>query len=265
MTVLLLGSDLRVGTDATDGVAGQRADAIMLVRFSPDRSRIDVLSIPRDSWVTIPGKGTAKINASLGGGPSLVVQTVHALTGIQIDHVMMMDFGGVRDLTTALGGVTVINERATTDPRNGAHFDAGPLTLSGDRALAFVRQRYGLPGGDFDRIAHQQQLVAAIGQKVKQEDLLGNPLLVKNVVQIVANNLTVDAGMTPALMTQVLVDIVSTPPQGVHFYTAPAAGFGVSSDGQDYVRLDMAKFAAACLAMRTDQPIPLKGTPIKLP
>jgi LCP family protein required for cell wall assembly len=265
MTVLLLGSDLRVGTDATDGVAGQRADAIMLVRFSPDRSRIDVLSIPRDSWVTIPGKGTAKINASLAGGPSLVVQTAHALTGIQIDHVMMMDFGGVRDLTTALGGVTVINERATTDPRNGAHFDAGPLTLSGDRALAFVRQRYGLPNGDFDRIAHQQQLVAAIGQKVKQEDLLGNPLLVKNVVQIVANSLTVDAGMTPTLMTQVLVDIVSTPPQGVHFYTAPSAGFGVSSDGQDYVQLDMAKFAAACLAMRTDQPIPLKGTPIKLP
>ncbi|HYS40054.1 MAG TPA: LCP family protein [Pseudonocardiaceae bacterium] len=171
MTVLLLGSDLRVGTDATDGVAGQRADAIMLVRFSPDRSRIDVLSIPRDSWVTIPGKGTAKINASLAGGPSLVVQTVHALTGIQIDHVMMMDFGGVRDLTTALGGVTVINERATTDPRNGAHFDAGPLTLSGNRALAFVRQRYGLPNGDFDRIAHQQQF----GRGHRAEGEAGGP------------------------------------------------------------------------------------------
>ncbi len=265
MTVLLLGSDLRVGADATDGVTGQRADAIMLIRFSPDRGRIDVLSIPRDSWVSIQGRGTAKINASLGGGPSLVVQTVHALTGIQIDHVMMMDFGGVRDLTTALGGVTVINERATTDPRNGSHFDAGPLTLSGERALTFVRQRYGLPNGDFDRIAHQQQLVAAIGQKVKQENLIANPLLVTKVVRIVADNLTVDAGMTPALMTQTLVDIVSTPQQGVHFYTAPSAGFGVSPDGQDYVRLDMAKLAAACLAMRTDRPIPLRGTPIHLP
>jgi polyisoprenyl-teichoic acid--peptidoglycan teichoic acid transferase len=265
MTVLLLGSDLRVGTDVTDGVTGQRADAIMLIRFSPDRSRIDVMSIPRDSWVTIPGMGTAKINASLGGGPSLVVQTVHALTGIQIDHVMLMDFGGVRDLTTALGGVTVINERATTDPRNGSHFDAGPITLSGDRALTFVRQRYGLPGGDFDRIAHQQQLVAAIGQKLKKENLVADPLLAKKVVQVVADNLTVDAGMTSTLMTQILVDIVSTPPQGVHFYTAPSAGFGVSSDGQDYVNLDMAKFAAACLAMRTDRPIPLRGTPIGLP
>jgi len=265
LTVLLIGSDLRAGADATDGVTGQRADAIMLIRFNADRSKIDVMSIPRDSWVAIPGRGTEKINASLGGGLSLVVQTVSALTGIQIDHVMEMDFGGVRDLTTALGGVTVINEHATTDPRNGSHFDAGPITLSGDRALTFVRQRYGLPNGDFDRIAHQQQLVAAIGQKVKSEDLIANPLVAAHMVQIVAANLTVDAGMTPDLMTRILVDIVSAPRQGVHFYTAPSAGFGVSSDGQDYVSLDMAKFTAACTAMRTDRPIPLAGTPINLP
>jgi LCP family protein required for cell wall assembly len=265
MTVLLLGSDLRVGADATDGVTGQRADAIMLIRFNADRTKIDVMSIPRDSWVTVPGHGTEKINASLGGGPSLVVQTVSALTAIQIDHVMVMDFGGVRDLTTALGGVTVVNEHATTDPRTGTHFNAGPITLSGDTALTFVRQRYGLPNGDFDRIAHQQQLIAAISQKVKGEDMVANPLLAANLVQIVAANLTVDAGMTPDLMTKILVDIVSTPAQGVHFYTAPSAGFGVSSDGQDYVNLDTAKFAAACQAMRTDQPIPLPGTPIGIP
>lgn len=265
MTVLLIGSDLRAGADATDGVLGQRADAIMLIRFNADRTRIDVLSIPRDSWVSIPGHGTEKINASLGGGPSLVVQTVSALTGIQIDHVMVMDFGGVRDLTTALGGVTVVNERATTDPRTGTHFDAGPLVLSGDRALTFVRQRYGLPNGDFDRIAHQQQLIAAIGEKVKSENLVADPLRATDIVRIVAGNLTVDSGMTPNLMTQMLVDIVSTPRQGVHFYTAPYSGFGVSSDGQDYVSLDMAKFTAACRAMRTDQPIPLPGTPINLP
>jgi LCP family protein required for cell wall assembly len=267
MTVLLIGSDLRAGTDTSDGsgVTGQRADAIMLIRFNADRSKIDVMSIPRDSWVSVPGHGTEKINASLAGGPSLVVRTVSALTGIQIDHVMVMDFGGVRDLTTALGGVTVINEQAMTDPRDGSHFDAGPITLSGDRALTYVRQRYGLQNGDFDRIAHQQQLIAAIGQKVKSENMIANPLLAANMVQIVAASLTVDAGMTPALMTQTLVDIVSTPQQGVHFYTAPSAGFGVSSDGQDYVNLDMAKFTAACTAMRTDKPIPLAGTPINLP
>jgi LCP family protein required for cell wall assembly len=265
MTILLLGSDLRVGSDVTAGVSGQRADAIMLIRFNAERTRIDVLSIPRDSWVPIPGKGTQKINASLGGGPSLVVKTVQALTGIPIDHVMLMDFNGVRDLTTALGGVTVVNEQADTDPRDGVHFNAGPITLSGNNALLYVRIRYGLPNGDFDRIAHQQQVVAAIGNKLTDADVVGKPLMLERIVRIVAGNLTVDSGMSSAVMTQLLVDIVSTPQQGTHFYTAPSSGFGRSSDGQDYVKLDMTKLKAATQALRTDKPVPLKGTPIALP
>jgi polyisoprenyl-teichoic acid--peptidoglycan teichoic acid transferase len=265
MTVLLLGSDLRLGPDKTDGVSGQRADSIMLIRFNADRSRIDVLSIPRDSWVPIPGKGTAKINASLNGGPSLVVRTVQQLTGMAIDHVMVMDFDGVRDLTDALGGVTVLNEHAITDPRNGNHFPAGTLDLSGDQALLYVRIRYGLPGGDFDRIDHQQQVVAGISEKLRSEDVLGKPLLATQMVRIVAQNLTVDSGLTPNVMTQLLVDTLSTPQADTHFYTAPSAGFGRSSDGQSYVRLDSAKLAAACAAMRAGQPVPLPGTPINLP
>ena len=265
LALLLLGSDLRLGPDQTDGVSGQRADAIMLIRFNAERTRIDVLSIPRDSWVPIPGKRTEKINASLGGGPSLVVRTVQQLTGMTINHVMVMDFDGVRDLTTALGGVTVTNEHAITDPRNGNHFDAGPITLSGDRALLYVRIRYGLPGGDFDRIAHQQQVVDAISQKLRSEDVLGKPLLAEHVVRIVAQNLTVDSGLDTAAMTQLLVDILSTPPAGVHFYTAPSAGFGRSADGQSYVKLDMRSLAAATAAMKADKPVPLKGTPITVP
>ncbi|HKN96193.1 MAG TPA: LCP family protein [Pseudonocardiaceae bacterium] len=265
VTVLLLGSDLRLGPDKTDGVSGQRADSIMLIRLNADRTRIDVLSIPRDSWVPIPGKGAAKINAALNGGPSLVVRTVRQLTGIPIDHVMVMDFDGVRDLTDALGGVTVRNEHAITDPRNGNHFPAGTLHLSGDQALLYVRIRYGLPGGDFDRIGHQQQVVAGISEKLRSEDMLGKPLLAEQVVRIVARNLTVDSGLTPNLMTQLLVDTLSTPAASTHFYTAPSAGFGRSADGQSYVRLDGAKLAAACAALLAGRPVPLPGTPISLP
>jgi LCP family protein required for cell wall assembly len=265
MTVLLLGSDLRLGPDKTDGVSGQRADSIMLIRMNADRSRIDVLSIPRDSWVPIPGMGTAKINASLNGGPSLVVKTVQKLTGIPIDHVMVMDFDGVRDLTDALGGVTVLNEHAITDPRNGNHFPAGTLHLSGNQALLYVRIRYGLPGGDFDRIDHQQQVVAGISEKLRSEDVLGKPLLATQIVRIVAGNLTVDSGLTPNLMTRLLVDTLSTPQSNTHFYTAPSAGFGRSSDGQSYVKLDSAKLAAACAALLAGKPVPLPGTPINLP
>jgi LCP family protein required for cell wall assembly len=265
LTVLLLGSDARLGTDAGDGVTGQRADAIMLIRFNADRTRVDVLSIPRDSWVPIPGKGTAKINASLNGGPSLVVKTVEHLTGIPIDHVMVMDFDGVRDLTTALGGVTVLNETAITDPRNGNHFPAGQLTLSGNQALLYVRIRYGLPGGDFDRIDHQQQVIAGISEKLRSEDVLGKPLLANQVVKIVAQNLTVDSGLTPDVMLRTLVDVLSTPQGGTHFYTAPSTGFGRSADGQSYVVLDKAKLAAACAALKAGKAVPLKGTPFALP
>lgn len=265
LTILLLGSDSRAGTNATDGVTGQRADAIMLIRLNAARTQINVLSIPRDSWVNIPGMGTQKINASLNAGPSLAVRTVEALTGIPIDHVMVMDFNGVLGLTDALGGITVTNEHAITDPRNGNHFDAGPITLSGEQALLYVRIRYGLPNGDFDRINHQQQVVAAIGRKLRGEDLVGKPGLVTQVVRIVASNLTVDSGLTSNLMTRTLVDIMATPQSGLHFYTAPWTGFGTSKDGQSYVNLDMTKLAAACQALQDDKPVPLHGTPINLP
>ncbi len=265
LTVLLLGSDARLGADQADGVTGQRADAIMLIRFNADRSQIDVLSIPRDSWVPIPGKGTEKINAALNGGPSLVVRTVENLTGIPIDHVMVMDFDGVRDLTSALGGVTVLNETAITDPRNGNHFPAGKLTLSGNQALLYVRIRYGLPGGDFDRIDHQQQVIAGISEKLRSQDVLGKPLLANQIVRIVAQNLTVDSGLTSSVMLRTLVDVLGTPPAGTHFYTAPSDGFGTSSDGQSYVKLDAKELAAACAAITAGTPVPLKGTPITLP
>ena len=265
LTILLLGSDSRAGQANTDGVAGQRADAIMLIRFNAARTDVNVLSIPRDSWVNIPGMGQAKINAALNGGPSLEVRTVEQVTGIPIDHVMVMDFNGVRDLTDALGGITVLNEHAITDPRNGNHFPAGTLNLSGDQALLYVRIRYGLANGDFDRIANQQQVVAAISHKLRGEDLLGKPGLAAQVVRIVAGNLTVDSGLTPDLMTQTLVDILATPATGTHYYTAPWTGFGTSKDGQSYVNLDAPKLAAACKALLADQPLPLKSTQIALP
>jgi LCP family protein required for cell wall assembly len=265
MTVLLLGSDARIGADAGDGVTGQRADAIMLIRLNADRTRIDVLSIPRDSWVNVPGHGTQKINAALNWGPSLQVVTVEQLTGIQIDHVLVMDFDGVRDLTTALGGVTVVNEHAITDPRNGNHFNAGPLSLSGNEALLYVRIRYGLPNGDFDRIDHQQQVIAAISEQLRSEDVLGKPLLAAQIVRIVAANLTVDSSLTQDVMTQTLVDVLATPASNLHFYTAPHTGFGTSADGQSYVNLNMPLLAQACAAMKADQPLPLKGTPITIP
>jgi hypothetical protein len=90
-------------------------------------------------------------------------------------------------------------------------------------------------------------------------------LLANQVVRIVARNLTVDTGLTSGVMLQTLVDVLSAPQAGTHFYTAPSDGFGRSSDGQSYVKLDAKQLAAACAAMQADKPVPLKGTPITLP
>lgn len=109
--ILLLGSDTRgeVGADL-DSIRGQRSDTIMVVHVPADSSGIQVMSIMRDNWVTIPGYGEHKINAALAfGGVPLTVQTVESLIGVRIDHVAIVDFSGFTMLTNALGGVTVDN------------------------------------------------------------------------------------------------------------------------------------------------------------
>ncbi|SFQ30049.1 cell envelope-related function transcriptional attenuator common domain-containing protein [Amycolatopsis arida] len=265
VTLLLLGSDRRVGEDAgREDVTGERADAIMLVHLSAARDRVDVLSLPRDSWVDIPGRGTAKINASLAfGGVPLAVRTVESVTGVRVDHAMAIDFTGVRNLTTALGGVTVDNDRASTDPLTGEHFAAGPIPLAGERALVFLRQRYGLPEGDLDRIVRQQMLLGAIGSTLADARLTTDPARLREVVRIVAGNLTVDAGLSVDRLSTLLVEVLGVPEENIRFHTAPVAGFGRSADGQSSVLLDIAGLAEAAAAIRADRPLPLTAAPVR--
>ena len=139
--ILLLGSDTRgeVGDDL-DAVRGQRADTIMVAHIPANRQHVYVTSIMRDSWVQIPGHGEAKINAALSyGGVPLMVQTVESLLNSRIDHVAIIDFEGFKGLTDALGGVEVDNSVAFT--RDGHTYAQGPITLNGEQALGFVRER----------------------------------------------------------------------------------------------------------------------------
>jgi anionic cell wall polymer biosynthesis LytR-Cps2A-Psr (LCP) family protein len=106
VTFPLVGSDTRATTE--EGIAaGGRSDAIMIARFSADRQHARLISIPRDSWVTIPGRGTGKVNAAYAyGGPTLLIQTVEQLTDVRIDHYVAIDFEGLVQVTDDLGGVT---------------------------------------------------------------------------------------------------------------------------------------------------------------
>ncbi|MGA9160980.1 MAG: LCP family protein [Actinomycetota bacterium] len=156
--VLVIGSDARPGRSALNA----RADSIHIVGVNPRLGRVSVLGIPRDSWVSIPGSGTSKINAALvRGGPDLLVRTVEQLSDIHIDAFVLTGFVGFERLIDAVGGVDIKIPYPIDDSAAGAHFGRGPEHLNRDEALAFSRARHDVPAGDFSRSLNQGRLMIA--------------------------------------------------------------------------------------------------------
>ena len=226
---LVLGSDVRLDASNQDSWAlgGARTDAMMLVQFSRRHNTVTVMSIPRDSWVDIPGHGKAKINAAFAyGGPSLAIDTVQRLTGVPIDHFAIVNFQTFSALTDALGTVTI----ETTQ---------GPQQMNGEEALAFVRERKSLPGGDFDRVKRQQAWMRAIMSGIFSEDVLSSPSKSLQLIQTASKDMTVDEGLGTTELLSLAKDARGVRPKNVTFITAPFTGTGMSEDGQSIVNLDM--------------------------
>ena len=158
--ILAVGSDARLGEDPTRS----RGDALQLVGMNTKTGAATSIGVPRDSWTSIPGYGSNRINAALYfGGPQLLGETVGNLVGIQPDYVMVTTFQGLRDMINGIGGVTINNPRAFSDSLLWPHgFKAGKIRLTGHGATAFGRIRKSLPGGDFDRSANQQRVLRGI-------------------------------------------------------------------------------------------------------
>jgi LCP family protein required for cell wall assembly len=240
MNLLLLGSDSRISAgDPSQWVAGaQRTDAIMVVHVPADRSGAFVVSIPRDSWVDVPGHGKNKINAAFSfGGPALMVQTVEQLTDVRIDHIVIADFEGFKDLTDLLGGVTVTVPKSTRDKR--AEFPAGTYRMDGATALNYVRQRKNLPGGDFDRERRQQNWIRAVLKEMVSRGTLTDPIKVNKVLDEMTRSISTDEDFTLSQMRNLALSLRSLRSNDVAFLTAPVAGTGRSPDKkQDIVLLD---------------------------
>jgi len=157
--VLVIGSDARPGQSVTSGTRG---DAIHIVAVNPKRGIVSILGIPRDSYVSIPGAGTGKINGALAvGGPELMVRTVEDLTGIHIDAYVLTGFAGFEHMVKAVGGFSIDIPYAMDDSYSNAHFRRGPTHLSGRQALALARNRHDAPGGDFGRSMNQGRIIVA--------------------------------------------------------------------------------------------------------
>lgn len=246
LNILLLGSDKR----ADGSIAGQRSDATMLMQISGDRESISVISIPRDSWVTIPGYGPAKVNAALSyGGESLAVQTLENLSDVRIDHVAVIDWDGFVELTDALGGVTVEVSQTTTDTIRGITWEAGAHEMDGEEALNYVGQRYGLPGGDLDRVKRQQNYLRALLGETLSRGTLTSPTTLYSALDAVTSNLIVDEEWTIGEMRDLAWSSRNLRMEDVMFTTIPVTGTGMVGD-QSVVFIDTPKANELWAAMR---------------
>ncbi|MGK5172099.1 LCP family protein [Geodermatophilus sp. CPCC 205761] len=224
VTFLLVGSDTRA-TAGTGVAAGGRSDAIMLARFSADRQHAQIVSIPRDSWVDIPGHGRNKINAAYAfGGPPLLIQTVEQLTAVRIDHYVAIDFQGIIQVTDDLGGVDVVVAETTS---NGPYtFPAGVNHLDGDQARWYLGQRHGLLGGDFDRVRRQQQYLQALFAKLFSTDTFTDAGRLDSALLAVTNAVAVDDALGNGDLLALAYSLRGLTPDSVDFFTAPVLGTG---------------------------------------
>lgn len=243
-TYVLMGSDTR-GDDQG------RSDTLMVAYLSGDRNHVYLISFPRDMWVPIPGYGDAKINAAHAfGGPALTIQTLEEMLDTRMDHAVGIDFEGFIELTTALGGVTVINKYESSVGEY--YFPKGEITISGDEALAYVRQREGLPNGDLDRAERQRDVLGAIIDKLTAPEVLANPARMGAVLDQVASTVTVDQGLSNSEIYSTAGQLGFSGLSGVRSLQAPIVGFGTSADGQAIDVVDWQKMDELAKAMQTD-------------
>ena len=201
---LLVGSDSRQGLTAeqqqdlaTGGdIGSSRTDTILLVHVPEYRSSTPttVVSIPRDSYVPIPGHGKDKINAAFAiGGAPLLTQTAERATGLRLDHYAEMGFGGFAGLVDALGGVTMCPTAPINDPLAGIDLPAGCQKLDGRNALGYVRTR-DTPRADLDRMVNQRQFLSALLHRAASPAVWLNPFRWYSVPRAAVGALTVDRG-----------------------------------------------------------------------
>lgn len=234
---LVIGSDSRVGTKHLGNEAGQRSDTTMLVHLSPGRKRAIVISIPRDSWVTIPacktstGKTTPAHKGLFNeafedGGAACTIALVQSLTGIEVKHFVEINLAGFQKVVNALGGVTICSPSALNinDGNDKIKLKKGENKLNGAQALAYVRLRHGIgDGSDLGRIKRQQRFLGAVLREARGGSLLADPAKLTSFLNATTKAITVDTG-TSIVDLKTLFDVLrGLDPKKVTFYTAPIA------------------------------------------
>ncbi len=277
LNILLIGSDDRSGGNAAIGgeESGKRSDTTLIMHISADRSRIDVVSIPRDTMVNLSecqrsdgstqkpyygqfneafanGVRTTDLDSD---GAACTMRTVEGITDIRFDHYAVIDFVGFVNMVNAVDGVPMCIPVEYNDPLSGTYLQPGPQKLDGKQAVAYVRMRKGLNtnGGDLDRIDRQQEFLKNLASKVLSAEMLYRPQDITNFIKAVAGSLTLDerlgsldymAGLGFSLRSL-------NPSTDITFATAP-----VMDDPNIRFRVVLTSKAPAVWdALKADQPI----------
>lgn len=236
-TYLFVGSDSRDGYSEDSTIVGERSDSIILVHKA-ENGQTAMVSLPRDTYVEIPGYGMNKINASVAyGGAELLVQTVEQLTGLTVDHYIQIGMGGVGDIVDALGGVELCLDYDVDDEKSGLVWEAGCHLADGDTALAFSRMRYSDPLGDIGRGERQRQVLNAVASSALSWSLLVNPVKQVQLVDSGSLVLTVDDDSSVFDVARVLLALREAAAAGLSG-TPPIASMGYSTPVGSVVLLE---------------------------
>jgi LCP family protein required for cell wall assembly len=265
--ILLVGNDDRGGATpaelaqlSTQQDGGSiNTDTMMVLHVPANGSKATVISLPRDSWVDIPGFGKGKLNSayadgvSTGGGDAagakLMIQTVENVLGLSIDHYVAVSLLAFYRISLAIGGVPVcLNaaQNATTDSDpygsgySGINLPAGDSVISGKQALAFVRQRHGLPRGDLDRIVRQQYFLSHAFAKIASAGTLLNPAELNRLVGAVSASLKVDQGLDLVALAGQVQNLTAG---NLSFLTLPTLGTPTITYGGSQVSIVALDFA----------------------
>jgi LCP family protein required for cell wall assembly len=256
---LLVGSDSRKGLSAaqrrklaTGRAAGQRTDTMMLLHIPDGEGRPTLVSLPRDSYVPIPGNGRNKLNAAYAfGGPQLLTRTVETVTGLRIDNYMEIGFAGFVGIVDAVGGVNICVKQPIKDPKAGIDLKKGCQEMDGGTALGYVRTR-ATARADLDRVVRQRQFFSAVVKKVADPGVLLNPFTSVPLAFAATDSVSVDTG-TGAFN---LLSLGLAMGDGPITTTVPVAGTPTLPGVGSVVQWDRDKAVRLFDALAADQAVP---------
>ncbi|WP_237326218.1 LCP family protein [Streptomyces sp. CBMAI 2042] len=266
--ILLIGSDSRSGDNreyGRDDGGSQRSDTTILLHLAADRKSATAVSLPRDLMVEIPKCRTGddketreqftQFNSAFElGGTACTIRTVERLTGIRIDHHMVVDFNGFKDMVDAVDGVEICLKEPIDDKDARLELPAGRQTLNGEEALGYVRARKTLgDGSDTERMERQQKFLGALVNKMQSNGVLLNPTRLYPVLDAATKSLTTDPGLDSL---RDLYDLVRSmrdvPTDQVQFLTVPRQPYRQNPNRDELVEPDASELFKQ---LREDKPV----------